>query len=513
MVWFVKTVPLILILHLFVSACSEDVVGIVQAPMVVAQYDTNDVSFASRKTYSAISPWFNPFTEIDIALEMISPSGLKHRARGFYDGDGNGGLHGKIFKVRICPDEPGLWHWQSQSNLPELDLIKGSFNVTGTLPGVYSQGPVTVLKADPKRFAFSNQRPVFLLGKFLDIDQPMFLKYTHTLFSEQWTDSQREEMLNHQLDLGVNKMNIYLANKGDYGNIATTPWPGISSYNFKSRFDLRRWHQYEDWTKRLRDRGIAAHLWFFADDSGFKDLSDQERDQLITYGMARLSGYVNTLFTLALEWQEAFTESEVREAGIVAQNNNPWERLVSVHGLSVSGVREDEDSVFFDEDWLDFIEIQTGFVAHHKIYELGNRYRGLDNKPLILEEFSLGENTTEQRINTWAAIMTAPAGIGTGSGIKAVSTFLREIDISKFDPAPDLVATKNAYAIASSDGRAVIYVYKNRSVTVTPGKINAAQGQWFDPRTATFKGSRFELVAGRPARLPTEEDWVLLITP
>lgn len=506
---WIRCVLLVLVLPVFVVSCSKG--GGVQVPDEVVQYDTVDLSFSSHKTYSTVTPWFNPFTEIAIALELTSPSGKKRNVPGFYDGDGKGGLLGRIFKVRVCPDEPGVWRWRSQSNLPELDRLEGEFNVTDAIPGVFSQGPITILDSDPERFALSNQQPLFLIGKFLDIDQPLFLKYTHTLFSEQWTESQRKALLDHQLDLRVNKMNIYLANKGDYGGIATTPWAGISSYNIKSRFDLRRWHLYEEWVKRLRDQGILAHLWFFADDSGFKGLSHQERNQLITYGMARLSGYVNTLFTLALEWQEAFTESEIREAGMLAQNNNPWDRLISVHGLSVTGDRK--DTVFFDEDWLDFIEIQTGFVAHNRINELGNRYRGLVNKPVILEEFSLGQNNTEQRINTWAAIMTAPAGVGTGSGIKAISAFLELIDISEFDPAPGLVMTNNAYAMVSSDGRAVIYIYKNRSVTVTQGQFKSAHGRWFDPRTGKYNGSKFELATDQPVQLPTEEDWVLLVTP
>lgn len=491
-------------------ACSND--ETTHTPDTIAQYDTVDLSFQSHKTYSALTPWFNPFTQIEINLELTSPSGHKLSAPGFFDGNGTGGQQGRTFKVRVCPDEVGLWHWQLHSNLPELDQKKGTFNVTNTIKGLFSQGPISILETDPKRFAFKNQMPHFLIGKFLDIDQPLHLRFSHTFLSEAWSDIQREELLKHQLTLGINKINIYLTNKGDYKGITTTPWLGTSSYNIKSRFDLHWWHQYEKWIKRLRDEEIVAHLWFFADDSGFGQLSDSERELLVSYGMARMSGYVNTIFTLALEWQESFTESDIRKTGFLAQNNNPWKRLISVHGLSVTN-NLNESTIFFDEDWLDFIEIQTGFVEHHKINQLGKLYRKQENKPVILEEFSLGENNDEQRINTWSALLTTPGGIGTGSGLKAITTFLASIDITKFEPVTDLIITDNAYAAASNEDHIIIYIYQNGPVLFAPGRTNATRGQWFDPREGQYKGSIFELNTDKPLQPPTDQDWVLLIRP
>ncbi len=504
----IKYFLLVLTLPFFLLGCGGETV---KAPVEITKYESVDFSFSSHKIYSALTPWFNPFTEIIISLELTSPSGRKLVVPGFYDGDGKGGLHGRIFKVRLCPDESGKWRWITRSNLTELDQLKGRFNVTDIIQGEFSQGPITVLKKDPSKFAFSNQTPHFLIGKFLDKDQPLFLKYSHTFFSERWTDTQREQFLNHQAALGVNKINVYLANKGDYKGIATTPWLGNSSHNIKSRFDLRKWHQFDEWIKRFRDKNIAAHLWLFADDSGFNKLSSDERNQFVSYAMARLSGHVNTLFTLALEWQEGFEENEIRQAGTLAQSNNPWDRLISVHGLSVTG--DKNDRVFFNEDWLDFIEIQTGFVDHSIINTLGNLYRGQESKPVILEEFSFGEENSEQRINTWAAMMTSPAGIGTGSGIKAITAFLEAIDITAFDPAPEIITTDNAYAMASGDGRAIVYIYKNNSIMFSQEKLTSTKGRWFDPRKGKFSGSVFELVAERPVLTPTGQDWVLLVSP
>lgn len=500
--WLLFVIPLIL------TGCSDQ--GTMHNPDLIKQFDTADLIFLSDNNYNAATPWFNPFTEIQIKLELTSPSGKKLSIPGFFDGDGKGGMHGNVFKVRVSPNETGLWYWQSQSNLAELNHLDGSFNVKDTLQGVFSQGPVSISKSHSRRFSFANQKPLFLLGKFLDIDQASHLQFSHTFLSENWSDNQREEFFTHQVTLGINKINIYLANKGDYKGIPTTPWLGTAAYNIKSRFDLHWWHQYEKWTKRFRDQGIIVHLWFFADDSGFKHLTDDERELLITYGMARLSGYTNTIFTLALEWQETFTEDEVRKTGILAQANNPWHRLISVHELSVTKNME-KHSIFSGESWLDFIEIQTGFINHSDIYELGILYANQQNKPAMLEEFSFGENNKEQRINTWAALLTIPAGIGTGSGLKAIAKLLSTVDISNYSPAPELIQTGNAYAATTPDGQAIIYIYKSGSVLLDK-KYNAASAQWFNPRDGHYIKPAFKLDTAQALTPPDNQDWALILS-
>ncbi len=43
------------------------------------------------------------------------------------------------------------------------------------------------------------------------------------------------------------------------------------------------------------------------------------------YGMARLSGYVNTVFTLMTEWQEGWTTTEVDTHMVYLNQHNPYE--------------------------------------------------------------------------------------------------------------------------------------------------------------------------------------------
>ena len=127
------------------------------------------------------------------------------------------------------------------------------------------------------------------------------------MFSEKLTEANRQAMLDRHLGMGLNKINVYLANKGDYSGVSTTPWVGTARRTTRRASTCARWRIYESGCVKMRDAGMVAQLWFFADDSGFGDLPDADRQRLIKYGMARLSGYVNTMFTLALEWQEGWS--------------------------------------------------------------------------------------------------------------------------------------------------------------------------------------------------------------
>ena len=74
----------------------------------------------------------NPFS---IAVDGVfnSPSGRTYKVPGFYDGDGKGGLDGKVWKIRFSADETGQWIFQSRSADSRLDGVRGSFSVVESL--------------------------------------------------------------------------------------------------------------------------------------------------------------------------------------------------------------------------------------------------------------------------------------------------------------------------------------------------------------------------------------------
>jgi hypothetical protein len=472
----------------------------------VPLFGTAEIVLTSNASYNGNGGEPNPF-DLDVTAEVVSPGGRRFSAAGFFDGDGVGGPVGRVFKVRVSADEAGTWRWNVASGVPGLSGRSGSFSVEGRLPGFFGKGPIVENPGRPRVFRQQGGGPVFLTGKFLDVAAPSPIQYSHTLLSEELSEADRQAMLARHLRMRLNKINVYLANRGDYGSVSTTPWVGSADGNDKGRFDLRRWRNYDLWVERLRDSGLVAQLWFFADDSGFGDLPDADRRRLIRYGMARLSGYVNTMFTLALEWQEGWSAAEVEASGEFLQRNNPWARLASVHGVT-------GDFSFPAAPWVDYLDIQAGNSASHPVvHDMGLSNRARAAKPLIQEEFGLGEENGENRRKVWAAFTAGAAGVGTGAFLEHLVAFVSRVDFARMEPADTLVSVGRAYALAERGRAYVFYLYDGGTVRVDlRGAAGNFKAEWYNPRNGRFRPA--PAVAGGKTRVfkaPSVEDWVLYV--
>jgi hypothetical protein len=337
---------------------------------------------------------------------------------------------------------------------------------------------------------------------------PKPIQFSHTMLSERLSDADRQAMLDRHVALGLDKIDLYLANRGDYGGTwPTTPWLGTAAANDKRYFDLRRWRSYEEWVRRLRDAGLVAQLWFFADDSNFGALPDADRRRLMRYGMARLSAEANTMFTLALEWQEGWSLPQVNADGAFLQERNPWSRLVSVHGVT-------GDFALPAAPWVDYLDLQAGNEATPAaVHALALANRALAEKPLIVEELGMGEEDAANRQKAWAAFLAGAAGVGTGASLANLARFAARVPFANMAPADGLVLGGNAWVLAAPGSEYVIYLYGGGAVRVD---LRAASGplqaEWYDPRDGSSRplpatvGGRVETF-----RASSQDDWVLYI--
>lgn len=476
------------------------------AVQAVPLHGMEEIVLRSSATYDGERGTPNPF-EVHLAARVTAPSGRRSTVPGFFDGDGQGGAVGRVFKVRVYAAEAGAWSWEVESSAPGLDGASGRFTVEGRLPGFFGRGPVIGSAAHPRAFQQRDGGAVFLAGKFLDVAAPDPIKFSHTLFSEELGEDDRQALLRRHAQLGLNKVNVYLANRGDYGGVSTTPWLGTAERSDKARFDLARWGLYERWIGHLRDAGMVAHLWFFADDSGFGDLPDADRRRLLRYGMARLSGYVNTMFTLSLEWQEGWSREEVESHGRFLQENNPWNRLVSVHGTT-------GDFAFPQAAWVDYLQIQAGNDASHRtVHAMGLANRTLAARPLVQEEHGLGEESTANRQKAWAAFTAGAAGVGTGHDLAHLAKLAASVRFERMEPADALVVSGGAYGLAEKGRASVFYLPDGGTVRVNlRGFRGPLTAEWYDPRTgASRRGARFQGGRVLTFQAPPGGDWVLCI--
>ena len=476
---------------------------------LVPLYGTAEVVLHAGATFDGAAGSPNPFTDVTLVADVVGPGGAAIEVEGFFDGDGAGGSVGDVFRLRLFAATLGVWTWTTRSSVPALDGRTGAVTCRGTLAGVFGEGPIDVDSAHPRAFRRRDGSAVYLLGKFLDVAAPSPIQYSHTFLSEELTDADREAMLARHLGMRLNKLNVYLANRGDYRAVSTTPWLGTADANDKQRFDLARWRGYDAWVLRLRDAGLAAQLWFFADDSGFGDLPDAERRLLLRYGMARLSAYANTMFTLCLEWQEGWSSGEVEDHAAFLQAHNPWDRLASVHGTT-------GNFAFPTAAWADYMDIQSGNDADPAtVHAMGLTNRALAAKPLINEEFGLGDEDAAHRRKAWAAFVAGAGGSGTGAFLAHLAAFTASVAFERMEPHDELAVSGRAWVLAEPGVALVALLEQGGPVELDLSSFSGTLvARWYDPRAGTFSPAGAPAGGGRASfASPSADDWVLLVEP
>ena len=462
----------------------------------------------------------DPFGEPLLLVEVTGP-GESRTVEGFFDGDGQGGQSGNIWKARFCPNRPGIWKWKA------IQQVNGAISrpeVEGEIECIVSgePGPLVTLGshfelAGAEPFSevplSSGAGPLYLVGNFLDLAHG--LRSTQTFFAESTTDAQRTLILNRQRNLhDVNFINFYLANRGDYDWQSVTPWVGNGKKSDKTRFDLSRWKMYEEWIEGVGREGMLVCLWFFADDSGFSSLSRAERERYLRYAMARTSAFSHTFYMIGLEYEEAFSDDVMREMGEFLSRHNPWSRLISTHMI------EGGEWNFRDERWAHFITSQAGNES--KAERVNGNARKFDREfsiPHLSVEFGHLRSDFDVALlqRTWANLCGGAAGSGTGSGLKSLQRFLREsrVPFQRMNPRNDLVdqGGMTRFCLAEPGHHYLVYSMSGNPHLRVDG--DHLRGVWYDPYDSESKwGTEFpveardqEFVSPDPSR-----DWVLWIS-
>ena len=55
----------------------------------------------------------NPFLDYRLQVIFTGPGGQVYNVPGFFDGDGNGGASGNVWRVRFTPDQSGEWSYKA----------------------------------------------------------------------------------------------------------------------------------------------------------------------------------------------------------------------------------------------------------------------------------------------------------------------------------------------------------------------------------------------------------------
>ena len=272
----------------------------------------------------------NPFQ--DVTLEATFSQGdRKVRTLGFYDGDGT-------YKLRLLPDTTGRWTYETKSNSPALDNLRGEFDVGPARPGHH--GPVRVANRHHFRYADGTRYINIgttayvwnLQGDALEeetlatLAAAPFTKIRMCVFPKhyRYNENEPERYPFKLLETGKSAWD------GSFG--------GADKYGWKFDFDRPEPDYFRHLEKRinqLAEIGVEADLIIFHpyDRWGFSRMSPAQDDAYLRYLVARLSALPNVWWSMANEYDLMPSKSPQDWDRFihVVSDNDPYGHLLSVH--------------------------------------------------------------------------------------------------------------------------------------------------------------------------------------
>jgi hypothetical protein len=216
----------------------------------------------------------NPFLEVQLSARFS----FKHRSvdvEGFYDGDG-------VYRVRFMPDTVGEWRFVTQSNVPALDGLAGTFSCVHPSEG--NHGPVRV--RDTYHFGYADGTPFRQVGTtcYAWVHQGAALEET-TLETLRRSPFNKIRMCVFPKD--------YVFNRNEPSRCAFER-TSAGEWDY-GRFDPRFFRHFEERVGQLRDLGIEADIILFHpyDRWGFASMDAETDDRYLRYTVARLAAYRN----------------------------------------------------------------------------------------------------------------------------------------------------------------------------------------------------------------------------
>jgi hypothetical protein len=135
------------------------VAGQEMMPALTPRYGVMELTLTCSERFD------NPFREAVCEAEFVSPSGVRTRVEGFYDGDDR-------WRVRFVPREHGDWTWRGRISGGSKPVdASGAFKCEGT----QGHGFLRISKQNPFRYEYEDGTPFYPIGiQTCDFLQPDF---------------------------------------------------------------------------------------------------------------------------------------------------------------------------------------------------------------------------------------------------------------------------------------------------------------------------------------------------
>jgi hypothetical protein len=399
------------------------------------------LSFAGpTSTETSTSP--NPFLDRRLQVTFTAPSGKTYTVPGFFDGDGNGGASGNVWRAHFSPDQPGTWRYKA--SFREGTNVAINLSPTAGSPTSFdgASGTFVVARRDPAAAGFLKWGRLEYVGnhylKFRDgsywlkggTDSPEnWLGYTgfdntpraqHS-FSPHLRDWHRGSPLfntsspdggkgligamNYLSSQGVNSIYFLLMNIGGDGQdtspyVKVSNWSGSTS-NDNMHFDISKLRQWKTAFAHAQKKGI--HLHFVLNEA--EEPNKKELDGA-TLGVERKLFYREMVarygHLLALQWniseeydanQYPLTPATVKAFAGYIQQQDPYDHPITVHQIKNP-----------DTSWTPFLgdsrfsttsfQYPGGYAGYGDEVEEWRRKTASSGRPLVVSMDELYSATT-----------------------------------------------------------------------------------------------------------------------
>ena len=492
--------------------------------------------------------------DLQLAVELTSPSGETHRVPGFWDG-------GSAWKVRFMPDEAGTWQYQTRTDpvVAGLHGQEGRFKAVeeedATNP-LLQHGAVRV--SDNGRYlAHEDGTPFFWL---MDTAWNGALKSTE----EGW-----RTYLDDRLSKGFTGIQFvttqWRAARSDReGGTAYSGYENITIHPaFFQRLDER--------VDALNEAGLLAApvvLWALGDEKEVPGkLPEDQAIRLARYITARYGAHHVAWF---LAGDENFSDERGerwRRIGEAVFEEPQHEALATVHPQG----RQWHLEAFRDEDWYDFIIYQSSHgggpetiewihsgppsqnwqnepvlpvinsepgYEDHIAWERDERHTAFDIRQQayysLLSSPAAGVSYGAQGVWSWETEPGEPMNHeGTGvakpwdeamhlpgsEDLKHLADLFTSVDWWQLRPDQDLLArqpgagdpTKFVAAARSTEGDlAIVYLPEGGEVTLQTDELASnLEAEWLNPREGRRRDA--EGAGAGTYEAPSNQDWVLVL--
>ena len=473
----------------------------------------------------------NPFA-IRLDVRFTAPSGKSYSVPGFFDGDGNGGRRGDLWKVRFAADELGTWNWASDSDEPALDNRTGRFevaNVRDDATGFRRWGRLEAVGTPQNEIRYLRFRdgPYWLKA---GCDDPENFLGSYSEFD---TTAKRLAAVDYLAQRGINSLYIMTHNlDGDDNDV--WPWLGDTPQEARSdstgdvRFDVAKLHEWRTVFERMQSLGVVPYL-ILEDDSAWKGY---DHDRYYREIIARFGDLPAVVFNLGEEHNENYTLAEGLALARRFREIDPYDHPLGIHNVSRA------NDAYVDAPELDLTSIQTGqpgtrrgvkhATEHNQIaVDWIERCRNRGRRVLVVN-FDEGRPEHDRRAwwsaylagGVWEAHVVGPydqplsVWEPTWTELGGARAFMESLPFAQMQPRNELVVSGTGFCLAKDPDVYAFYLPEGGTIEADLPAGDAYVADWWNPENGyagKFQDEQAVDGGRRSFSAPSAGDWALRV--